>query len=462
MRRLVTYLGAGVVAQVACVAVGLWMHDRFLLSTVSRTAEEQAVATLATVAGPLAAAARKSGFHHPAALDELSRGMTAAALPPRAGLAIVSPDWRVVRTYSPSEAPAPCVGDTITWATNAFASPNPYADPIEGSFDAGNGRLLAIAYRLPGENGFLLAHRPADEIALHPSAFANSMPLVALITFLWLSGLMSMCTFMSGKRLHDELIDELQESEEKARQREQALLRTRDAVIFGLAKLAESRDSDTGEHVERISLYCQRLSAALRRHREYRDIVTPAFVKLIETSSVLHDIGKVGIADAILHKPGPLTRDERTEVQKHAKIGSDCLAEIERRLGASNFLQMAREIARCHHERWDGTGYPNGLKGEEIPLAARIAAIADNYDALVSRRPYKEPFPHEKVVAMIRAGAGTQFDPSLVEIFLQIETEFREIAEQYAAARLSLPSAQPASEEEQPPPHEPLLVAAEV
>jgi putative two-component system response regulator len=154
---------------------------------------------------------------------------------------------------------------------------------------------------------------------------------------------------------------------------------------------------------------------------------------------VLHDIGKVGITDAILHKPGALDSVERTEIQKHPVIGGDCLAEIERRLGASNFLQMAREIALFHHERWDGTGYPAGLKEEEIPLAARIVAIADNYDALVSRRPYKEPFSHETAVDLIRKGKGTQFDPRLVEVFLEIEAEFRDIARQYAtAARLSL------------------------
>lgn len=208
-------------------------------------------------------------------------------------------------------------------------------------------------------------------------------------------------------------------------------------MIFGLAKLAESRDNETGEHVERISLYCQRLAAAMRRRPEYRDVVTPAFMRLIEASSVLHDIGKVGIADAILHKPAALTSLERTEVQKHPVIGGDCLAEIERHLGASNFLQMAREIALFHHERWDGTGYPAGLKGEDIPLAARIVAIADNYDALVSRRPYKEPYTHETSVDLIRNGSGTQFDPKLVEIFLEIEADFRDIARQYAAAARS-------------------------
>ncbi|HWB09710.1 MAG TPA: HD domain-containing phosphohydrolase [Pirellulales bacterium] len=431
MRRLITYLGVGVVAQVACVAVGLWMHDRFLLSTAGRTAEEKAVAELMTAAEPLVASGRKTA--RDSVEIDLSRQIQATQPSAGLGFLLANSDWRVQSASPPAGETRPTVGDLITWTTNPV-NPNPFADPIEGHFETPSGSQLAVAYRLPDEAGIVVAYRPADKILIHPRDFKAAAPLVSLMTFLWLSGLLSICTFMVAKRLNDELTGELDRSEDRALHREQALLRTRDAVIFGLAKLAESRDSDTGEHVERISLYCQRLSAALRRHPEYREVITPAFVRLIEASSVLHDIGKVGIADAILHKPGPLTSLERTEVKKHAEIGGDCLAEIERRLGASNFLQMAREIALCHHERWDGDGYPRGLKGEEIPLAARIVAIADNYDALVSRRPYKEAFPHEKVVSMIRNGAGTQFDPSLVEVFLEIEQEFREIAELYAAA----------------------------
>ncbi|HEV3340034.1 MAG TPA: HD domain-containing phosphohydrolase [Pirellulales bacterium] len=415
----------------ACVAIGLWMHDRFLLSTANRTAEEKAVAELSTAAAPLAAAGRQPP--HESALAELSRQVESTPLPSGTGLLLAGSDWRVQSARAPSGETPPAAGDRIDWSVNPM-NPNPFADPIEGRFNTPSGPQLAVAYRLPGEAGRVVAYRAADSILIHPGDFWAAAPLVSLMTFLWLSGLLSMCTFMAGKRLHDMLTGELVCSEDRALRREQALLRTRDAVIFGLAKLAESRDSDTGEHVERISLYCQRLSAALRRHAEYRELITPAFVRLIEASSVLHDIGKVGIADAILHKPGPLTSVERTEIKKHAEIGGDCLAEIERRLGASNFLQMAREIALCHHERWDGDGYPRGLKAEEIPLAARIVAIADNYDALISRRPYKEAFPHDKVVAMIRNGVGTQFDPRLVDVFLEIEQEFREIAELYAAA----------------------------
>ncbi len=459
MRRLVTYLGLGVAAQVMCVAVGLWMHDRFLLSMAAQTGGEKVAAELAKIAEPLAGASRELDLSQTEKLAEFERRLAEANLPSGAALLVVGSDWRVSFVHSLSTEPALRVGDTITWIAETYSNPNPFAEPVEGKFETPRGSQLAVAYRLPNERGLLVACRSADSILVQPSEFANSMPLVGLITFFWLSGLLSMCTFMAGKRLNDELVDELEQSEDRAMRREQALLRTRDAVIFGLAKLAESRDSDTGEHVERIALYCQRLSAALRRRPEYRDVVTPAFVRLIEASSVLHDIGKVGIADAILHKPGPLTGDERTQVQKHAMIGSDCLAEIERRLGASNFLQMAREIARCHHERWDGTGYPNGLKGDEIPLAARIVAIADNYDALVSRRPYKEPFPHERVVAMIRAGAGTQFDPKLVAIFLEIEQEFREIAKRYAAAARQ--STSDTETDEQKTSHRQMLVAAQ-
>ena len=209
-------------------------------------------------------------------------------------------------------------------------------------------------------------------------------------------------------------------------------MRTRDAVIFGLAQLADSRDPETGDHLERISIYSTRLASALRRHPQFDTRVTPAFVRLIGISSALHDIGKVGIEDQILRKAGKLTADEVTRMQHHAAIGGECLQEIEQRLGRSNFLQMAREIAFAHHERWDGTGYPKGLAGEEIPLSARIAAIVDVYDALSSKRVYKPRIPHEECVTIIRGQAGMHFDPDLVNVWLTIEPRFREIAAQYA------------------------------
>jgi response regulator RpfG family c-di-GMP phosphodiesterase len=145
----------------------------------------------------------------------------------------------------------------------------------------------------------------------------------------------------------------------------------------------------------------------------------------------LHDIGKVALEDSVLLKPGELTSNERFRMQLHVEVGAESIREIERRLGTSNFLEMAREIANSHHERWDGSGYPAGLAGEQIPLAARIVAIADVYDALSARRVYKEAFPHSECVEIIRKEAGKQFDPELVRIFLVAAPQFEEIARRF-------------------------------
>ena len=187
----------------------------------------------------------------------------------------------------------------------------------------------------------------------------------------------------------------------------------------------------------------------MRQDPRYRGQVTSAFIKLIGISSALHDIGKVGVSDSILLKPGKLGRQEWPKMQLHAAIGGRCIREIESRLGRSNFLQMAREIAFGHHEHWDGTGYPKGLAGEEIPLAARIVAIVDVYDALSTKRIYKEAIPHEKCVDMIREGAGLHFDPYLVQIFLKLEPEFRQIARNFKDIR-EAQSAEAAAAEEAP------------
>jgi len=259
----------------------------------------------------------------------------------------------------------------------------------------------------------------------------HALTPVGAIVFIWTLALQGVAAYLVMSRFSVEHSRQQLKSDEESLHRNQDLVRTRDAVIFGLAKLAESRDADTGHHLERIALYSTRLATALRRHPKYGATVSGHFARLIGVSSALHDIGKVGVEDAILLKPGRLTSDERRRMQSHTMVGAECIHDIELRLGNSNFLQMAHEIARCHHERWDGGGYPDGMRGEEIPLSARIVAIADVYDALSSRRVYKAPYPHAKCVDVIRMGAGKQFDPELVEVFLSIEARFREIAQQY-------------------------------
>lgn len=268
----------------------------------------------------------------------------------------------------------------------------------------------------------------ADAVVLSESASAW---IINGLTFLWSVGTLGGAGWLFTSRIQGEQDRQNLETREEALRRARELEQMRDAVIFGLAKLAESRDPDTGMHLERISLYSTRLARAARKHPRFKNEITPGFVQTIGVSSALHDIGKVGVKDAILLKPGPLTSAERAKITDHARIGGECIHQIQRRIGDSTFLKMAHEIALHHHERWDGTGYPIGLVGEAIPLSARIVAIADVYDALSVKRVYKEALPHAVCVERITAASGLQFDADLVEIFLSIEHEFREIAERF-------------------------------
>lgn len=257
--------------------------------------------------------------------------------------------------------------------------------------------------------------------------------ILQIISFVWIAGIQAATVGILLHRSFRSHKEQFQVQQESSVAAARELVRTRDAVIFGLAKLSESRDPETGRHLERISLYSVKLASALRNHPKFRGEITPAFIRTIGVSSVLHDIGKVGIADSVLLKPGKLTPEERSHIQIHTQLGADCIREIERQLGNSEFLHMAKEIAMSHHEWWDGSGYPQGLKGEQIPLAARIVSIADVYDALSVNRVYKEAYPHERCVEEIREGAGTHFDPMLVDVFLRIESDFRLIARRFAA-----------------------------
>jgi response regulator RpfG family c-di-GMP phosphodiesterase len=211
--------------------------------------------------------------------------------------------------------------------------------------------------------------------------------------------------------------------------RTKSLVKTRNAIIFGLAKLAESRDTDTGEHLERIRRYVTILSRRLAKRDRSID---NHFIANLALASSLHDIGKVGIPDAVLLKPGRLDDQEREIIEQHPIIGRQCLEAIQRQLGSDDFLEMARMIAESHHEKWDGGGYPRNLSGEEIPLVGRIVALADVYDALTTKRPYKEAMSHAKATQIIVDGKGSHFDPRIVEAFLASHLEFESIAKEFA------------------------------
>lgn len=207
-----------------------------------------------------------------------------------------------------------------------------------------------------------------------------------------------------------------------------------DVTILAMASLAETRDNETGNHIRRTQHYVRALAEELRGHPRFTDALTDTTIDLLYKSAPLHDIGKVGIPDSILLKPGKLTASEWEIMKTHATLGHDAIARAEGQLtdGTPSFLHFAREIAYAHHEKWDGSGYPRGLKGDEIPVSARLMALADVYDALISKRVYKDAMTHEQAAAIIREGRGGHFDPDVTDAFTRIASRFLDIAIQFA------------------------------
>jgi len=218
-------------------------------------------------------------------------------------------------------------------------------------------------------------------------------------------------------------------------------LESRDLVIFSLARLAEARDPETGAHLERIREYCRVVSRHLSRQMKFRSQVDGNYVQLLYLTSPLHDIGKVGIPDSILLKPGRLTPDEFEVMKQHSVIGGETLHAAAVAYPGAKYLQMARDIAFSHHEKFDGSGYPHGLRGEDIPLCGRIVAIADVYDALTTARVYKPAYSHEVAKNIILEGSGKHFDPEIVDAFIANEDRFVEIKEQFDSQSAAPPPA---------------------
>ena len=215
-------------------------------------------------------------------------------------------------------------------------------------------------------------------------------------------------------------------------ERTREAVQMQDATIIAMATLAETRDHATSFHLRRTQLFFTALARELRFNPRFVPELSDAAIALMAKAAPLHDIGKVGVPDAILLKPGHLTPDEFEIMKRHTVEGRDAIAGVERTLGASTpFLRYAGEITYSHHERWDGSGYPQGLRGDAIPLSARLMAVADVYDALISKRVYKPAFTHETAVELIRQGRGEHFDPDIVDAMLVVEEQFRAIATQF-------------------------------
>ena len=308
-------------------------------------------------------------------------------------------------------------------------------------FSKGQGcDLILLDIEMPEFNGF-------DTIRV-----LKSIPQAAKIPVIFLTGVMNPQSEVDGlslgavdyiyKPFNPVLLKKRIEIhialEEYSNNLEQLVLRKTETIeklnhvtVSTIISVIGTRDQETNGHINRTSAYVVALSEALRSRGCYLEELSDANIEQLKRSAPLHDMGKVGIKDAILNKPGKLTEEEFADMKRHTTIGGDAFHEARIMMNEASFLDLAEQLARSHHEKWDGTGYPDGLSGREIPLFARIMAIADVYDALISKRPYKEPMPHEVAVKIIMEGHGKHFDPDIADAFLAIEQEFHHIAQTF-------------------------------
>jgi response regulator RpfG family c-di-GMP phosphodiesterase len=252
-------------------------------------------------------------------------------------------------------------------------------------------------------------------------------------------------TQLKIKAAADFLRDQNDYLEQEVRRRTREVMAIQDVTIQAMASLAETRDNETGNHIRRTQHYVKLLAELLRDHPRFRHFLDDDTIGLLFKSAPLHDIGKVGIPDHILLKPGRLTVEEFEIMMTHTTLGRDAIQRAEDQLGVSvEFLRLAKEIAYSHQEKWDGSGYPQGLAGDAIPISARLMAVADVYDALISRRVYKPGMSHEEAVSIIRQGGGWHFDPDVCDAFLSAAEQFKTIAERFTDSdqdMASLPAA---------------------
>jgi putative two-component system response regulator len=237
-------------------------------------------------------------------------------------------------------------------------------------------------------------------------------------------------THLRLRRLQMDLLSHTVHLEQRIAEQVKVVTASQLATIFALAKLAEARDDDTGQHIERVQTFSKALAEQMREMRLHVAQLSSEFIDHLYQTASLHDIGKVGTPDAVLLKPGKLTAEEFTEMKKHCARGADTLAAVLNRHPDNQFLRMGVDVARSHHEKWDGSGYPDGLKGADIPLSARIVALADVYDALTSKRCYRPAFSHADTCRMILEGDGTHFDPDVVTAFRALDDRFRRIRQE--------------------------------
>ena len=278
---------------------------------------------------------------------------------------------------------------------------------------------IFLAFLYWGLEVFLNVFSP-EEISFYRQIFGPN------VSEMWMR-IIVLCLFMIFGSHVQYTINKRKKAEMDLLESYRKLHNARMATILGLAKLAEYRDEGTGTHLERIREYAKMIAEEMAKNPKYAGHITPEYIDDIYQSSILHDIGKVGIPDAVLLKPGRLSDEEFDVIKRHTKLGGDAIKAIETQIEGKSFLALGKEIAYNHHEKWDGSGYPRGLNGEDIPLAARIIALADVYDALTTKRFYKKAYTHERSRQIIIDLKATHFDPEVVDVFLALEDEFDRI-----------------------------------
>lgn len=240
-------------------------------------------------------------------------------------------------------------------------------------------------------------------------------------------------THLHLKHNRDVLKNKTEHLEKELAKRTKEMAKIQDVTLVALGAIAETRDIETGKHTRRIQHYVKLLATKLKSHSRFKVFLTENTIIMLFKSAPLHDIGKIGIPDYILLKPGQLTPDEFDIMKTHTTIGRDAILTVEKHLGTpASFLHFAHEIAYTHHEKWNGKGYPEGLSGDDIPVPGRIMAVADVYDALISRLVYKPPYSHEESVDIIKEASGIHFDPDIVSAFLELADQFNDIAKKFA------------------------------
>lgn len=264
----------------------------------------------------------------------------------------------------------------------------------------------------------------------HWSKILNlSFFIVSVLVFISFMILILVCVRFTSQLEHNNstLQDDVDKKADEIAEKTKEIIHIQEQTIYGMANLIENRDSDTGEHVKRTSLYVEVLGKAAEKAGYHSEIINDEYVELLKKAAPMHDIGKISIPDSILKKPGKLTEEEAQQVQNHTIAGGKIIKEVLSGIESDAYVEIACDVARSHHERWDGCGYPEQLKGEEIPLGARIMAIADVFDALVSPRCYKDAFSAEEAFNIISISKGTHFDPILADLFLGEKNEIMKV-----------------------------------